>query len=122
MSGRLVLVALFVVVASSGAGVAASTRAPGAAAPAATCTLPGTIPCQNDFDCVGFEAVCDTVAGFCVCTPGDLGTDLGAADLATVDLAGADLLGASVGAGGPPVGGGMTSTPRSGCSVVPGAR
>lgn len=122
MSGRLVLVALFLVVASIGAGVAASTRAPGAAAPAATCTLPGTIPCQTDPECVSYDAVCDTQAGVCVCTPGDLGADLGAADLGGRDLAGADLLGATVGAGGPPVGGGMTSTPRSGCSFVPGAR
>lgn len=124
MYGRLSAFALVLVVASLGAGVAASTRA---AAPAATCTLPGAIPCTVDSECVSYDAICDTQARLCVCASTDLGSDLGAdlggVDLASSDLAGSDLGGGGGGsAGGPLVGGGMTSTPRSGCSFVPGQR
>ena len=125
MSGRLSAFALVLVVGSigAGAGVAASSRA---ALPAATCTLPGAIACTTDFDCVLYSAICDTQTSLCVCTPadlgGDLGTDLGAVDLASSDFAGADLGGGSGSTGGPLVGGGMTSPPRSGCSFVPGQR
>jgi len=125
MSGRLSAFALVLVVASVGvgAGVGASTRA---AVPAATCTLPGAIPCTVDSECVAYDAICDTQASQCVCTPTDLGSDLGgdlgAVDLASSDLAGADLGGGSGSTGGPLVGGGMTSAPRSGCSFIPGQR
>jgi hypothetical protein len=119
MYGRLSAFALVLVVASLGAGVAASTRA---AVPAATCTLPGAIPCTVDSECVAYDAVCDTQASLCVCASTDLGSDLGAADLGSSDLGGADLGGTRSSAGGPLVGGGMTSPPRSGCSFVPGQR
>lgn len=125
MSARLAALALVLVVASLGAGVAASTRA---ARPAATCTLPGAIPCTVDSECVSYDAICDTQASQCVCASTDLGSDLGA-DLGAVDLASSDLAGADAGGGGgsgstggPLVGGGMTSAPRSGCSFVPGQR
>src|SRR5512141_435430 len=123
MYARLAALALVLVVASLGAGVAASTRA---ALPAATCTLPGVIPCTVDSECVSYDAICDTQAMQCVCAStdlgSDLGSDLGAVDLASSDLAGADLGGGSGSTGGPLVGGGMTSAPRTGCSFVPGQR
>jgi hypothetical protein len=123
MSARGIAMALGLVVASIGAaagvGVAASSRAE---LPAATCTLPGTIPCTVDSECVAYDAICDTQANQCVCALGDLGGDLGSdlGDLGSRDLAGADLTAGSVSTGVPPVGGGMTTPPRSGCSFVPG--
>ena len=127
MRARLLVIGIVAVVGSIGLGVAASARAPGAAdapRPAATCSLPGTIPCTVDPECVAYDAVCDTQAGVCVCAAPDLGIDLGG----VADLAGADLAHAVDGGGGgsssagPVTGGGMVSPPRTGCSFVPGAR
>jgi hypothetical protein len=124
MYGRLAALALVLVGASFGAGVAASTRR---AVPAATCTLGSTVLlCSENTPCSPYGAVCDTQAGQCVCAltdlGSDLGTDLGAVDLGSSDLAGADLGGGNGGTGVPSVGGGMTSAPRSGCSFIPGQR
>lgn len=105
------------------AGVAASTRG-GDALPEA-CTLPGPVPCSvsGDPNCTQYGAACDTNVLECVCPGGDLGTDLGNDDLAGRDLAPTPS-GDGGGTGGtPPVGGGMTSPPKSaGCSFVPGSR
>ena len=132
MRASLVILGLVAAVGSLGAGVVASAHARdgappagSAAAPADTCSLPGTVPCNVDFDCAAFDAVCDTVAMACVCAVADLGTtDLGlAADLATPDLAlTGDGGGGSSSAGGPASGGGMVAPPKSaGCSFVPGS-
>jgi hypothetical protein len=121
MRCRLAVIAILVVVASIGAGVAASTRPP---FPEATCTLPNPNTCLTDSECLAYGAVCDVPIGMCVCT-----TDLGAGDLGGADFSTSDGGGGADGGGGgpggstPPAGGGMTSPPKSsGCSFAPGSR
>jgi hypothetical protein len=127
MRGRLVIVALFAVALGSiGVSVGASAHV---AVPEATCSLPGTVPCLTDSECVAYGAICDVQSGACVCAAGDLGSDLGG-DLGAADLAGTDLgsdggggAGGSSGVGGFLGGGGQTGPPKSGsgCSFAPGS-
>jgi hypothetical protein len=123
MRGRLVIVALCAVaIGSIAASVGASTRQ---ALPAATCSLPGTVTCTTDSECVSFDATCDQQTNVCVCVTTDLGTDLGS-DLGD-DLGsdGGGGAGGGSGVGGFLGGGGQTGPPKSGgsgCSYAPGGR
>jgi hypothetical protein len=121
MRWRLAAVGFVVVAGSVGVGVAASTGER-AAWPNA-CVLPGPVGCTGTGDpsCSAYGAVCDPQSFQCVCAGLDLGTDLGSTDLAGADLAPPAPSDGGASAGTPPVGGGMTSPARNGCSFVPGS-
>ena len=123
MRWRLLLVALLVVGSSVFAGIGALA---GPAQPEATCRLPGAVGCLDDSTCTPFGALCDVLAGACVCPSTDLGTDAGGADAGASDAGASDGGSAppppaASGATGPLVGGGMAGPLKSGgCSFVPG--
>lgn len=99
---------------------AAMAAGAGPVAPQATCSLPGTILCTTDPECVAYGAVCNIPAGQCVCPlVGDGGTgDGGTGDGGTARDGG----GGGGGSGGPGAtshGGGQTGPIKTGCSFVP---
>ena len=93
----------------------------GPARPNATCMLPAQVGCLDDSTCTPFGAICDVLAGACICSLLDLGVDAGGVTDAAVNDGSSMPTPSTPGGTGSLVGGGMSGPAKSsGCSFAPG--